>query len=127
MSIKLNNSNLNIIPDEYKIFTYHKPDINNIGPIGISYEISPKYPLIRKYERLITHQFVCTCCNKYAYLNLVKQFLEEYPVNHPIIDGNTLLHYAFFYDDKPSIEYLLSIGADKYIKNNDGLTPTEIK
>lgn len=102
---------INVIPDKYKIFTYHKPNIDNIGPVGISYVISPEYPIIRKYERLITHEFLCTSCDSNAYLNVVKQFLEEYDVDQPLLKDNTILQYATFYNDKPTIEYLLSIGA----------------
>ncbi|OUM62609.1 hypothetical protein PIROE2DRAFT_61763 [Piromyces sp. E2] len=55
--------------------------------------------------------------------NCVKVLLENgvNDVNHQDHLGNTALHYAIFIKDREIIEMLLSSGADKNIKNKDGL------
>jgi hypothetical protein len=93
------------IPDEYKIFTQ--------GPVGgVSYVISSDFPIVKKYERLITHDFLCTHCDPNAYVYLVKQFVDEYNIDQPLINNKTVWDYALFYNDIPSIEFLSSIQND---------------
>lgn len=49
-----------------------------------------------------------------------------YNVNTQDAQGNTLLHYAHKKNDRPSIEFLIAIGADHSIKNHAGHMPNTL-
>jgi ankyrin repeat protein len=58
--------------------------------------------------------------------------IDEYvkkgiPVNKQDVQGNTPLHYAYYYGQKEAIERLTAYGADLTIRNKDGDTPVDMQ
>ena len=63
-----------------------------------------------------------------GHLDVLKYFIEElhFDVNKKDDAGWTLLHWGAKFNQPEVVKYLVSVGADVSIKNNDGKTPLDL-